>query len=245
MFRDADTQSLEYEQLLQQVQDASSQFDMLRLLKKVTALYGFRAFMVLKMPNGTPEALQAASVITSWPAELLSLYDSEGLISHNGAIRHLRMSSLPVRFNISDLSKDRSDGKAEMVNALFERFEMSKGAFFPACDPSGERGGIGFSGNRADLDSNEMAQMHMISTHAFDRLYQVGRTSSKVGDDLTLREIDCLNWTAAGKTSSEISHILNLSEHTVNHYLNRATRKLDTVNRTQAVAKALRMGIIA
>ncbi|MNY40575.1 HTH-type quorum sensing-dependent transcriptional regulator VjbR [compost metagenome] len=58
------------------------------------------------------------------------------------------------------------------------------------------------------------------------------------------REIDCLNWTAAGKTSAEIAEIMMLSEHTINHYLNRATKKLDTVNRTQAVAKALRVGLI-
>jgi len=53
-----------------------------------------------------------------------------------------------------------------------------------------------------------------------------------------------LTWTAAGKTSAEIAEILGLSEHTVNHYLNKATKKLDTVNRTQAVAKALRVGLI-
>ena len=85
----------------------------------------------------------------------------------------------------------------------------------------------------------------MISTHVFDRLYQIGRKDIRGGDELTEREVDCLNWTAAGKTSAEISEILSLSEHTVNHYLNRATKKLDTVNRTQAVAKALRMGIIS
>jgi DNA-binding CsgD family transcriptional regulator len=84
----------------------------------------------------------------------------------------------------------------------------------------------------------------MISTHVFERLYHIDRRDQRVGEDLTQREIDCLNWTAAGKTSVEISDILSLSEHTVNHYLNRATKKLDTVNRTQAVAKALRMGII-
>ena len=50
--------------------------------------------------------------------------------------------------------------------------------------------------------------------------------------------------TAAGKTSVEIAEILTLSEHTINHYLNRATKKLDAVNRTQAVAKALRLGLI-
>ena len=54
-----------------------------------------------------------------------------------------------------------------------------------------------------------------------------------------------LHWrTAAGKTSVEIAKILNLSEHTVNHYLNNATRKSGTVNRTQTVASALRNGWI-
>jgi LuxR family quorum sensing-dependent transcriptional regulator len=85
----------------------------------------------------------------------------------------------------------------------------------------------------------------MISTCVFDRLYHLTRRDRKAGEDLTQREIDCLTWTAAGKTSMEISNILSLSEHTVNHYLNRATKKLDTVNRTQAVAKSIRMGIIS
>jgi len=60
---------------------------------------------------------------------------------------------------------------------------------------------------------------------------------------LTLRELDCLRWTAEGKTSSEIAAIIKLSEHTVNHYLIAAARKLDCVNRVQAVAKALRLGL--
>lgn len=60
---------------------------------------------------------------------------------------------------------------------------------------------------------------------------------------LTSREMDCLRWTAEGKTSSEISTIIDLSEHTVNHYLISAARKLDCVNRVQAVAKALRLGL--
>jgi LuxR family transcriptional regulator, quorum-sensing system regulator BjaR1 len=61
---------------------------------------------------------------------------------------------------------------------------------------------------------------------------------------LTVKEIDCLRWTAEGKTSSEIAAIIKLSEHTVNHYLIAAARKLDCVNRVQAVAKALRMGLL-
>jgi DNA-binding CsgD family transcriptional regulator len=61
---------------------------------------------------------------------------------------------------------------------------------------------------------------------------------------LTIKEIDCLRWTAEGKTSSEIAAIIKLSEHTVNHYLIAAARKLDCVNRVQAVAKALRLRLL-
>lgn len=61
---------------------------------------------------------------------------------------------------------------------------------------------------------------------------------------LTRREIECLAWVSEGKTSNEIAKIVSLSEHTVNHYLLSATRKLNTFNRTEAVVKALRAGLI-
>jgi DNA-binding CsgD family transcriptional regulator len=89
-----------------------------------------------------------------------------------------------------------------------------------------------------------MRELCYIAIHVFDRLAEIRNLDTRITDTLTDREIDCLNWTAAGKTSAEIAEILTLSEHTVNHYLNRATKKLDTVNRTQAVAKALRIGLI-
>lgn len=236
--------TVDYDQLLKDVHAASSQFDLLRFLKRVTELYRARAFIVLKVPNGTATALQSVSVISSWPTELLSKYDAEGLFEDSPTMRHVRASSLPMAFDINEISKTRKDNKKEKAIDLFERYNMQRGAFFPACDPTGERGGIAFSGDREPFTSAEMLQLHMICSHTFERLYQVARQDSKIGDDLTAREIDCLNWTAAGKTSAEISNILSLSEHTVNHYLNRATKKLDTVNRTQAVARALRLGII-
>ena len=37
---------------------------------------------------------------------------------------------------------------------------------------------------------------------------------------------------------------LKLSVHTANQYLTQSAQKLDAVNRTQAVAKALRLGLI-
>ncbi len=43
-----------------------------------------------------------------------------------------------------------------------------------------------------------------------------------------------------GKTASEIALIVSVSEHTVNSHTATILKKLDVVNRTQMVAKAIR-----
>ncbi|MEO0544767.1 MAG: helix-turn-helix transcriptional regulator [Pseudomonadota bacterium] len=72
------------------------------------------------------------------------------------------------------------------------------------------------------------------------------KPDEEVGENhgLSPRMIECLRWTAAGKTSEEIGIILELSSHTVNNYLSAATLKLNAVNRVQAVASAMSLGII-
>lgn len=61
---------------------------------------------------------------------------------------------------------------------------------------------------------------------------------------LTNRETECLSWTAAGKTSWEISVILGISESTATFHLRNASIKLKASNRTHSVAKALHLGLI-
>ncbi|MCI5078440.1 helix-turn-helix transcriptional regulator [Oricola sp.] len=78
---------------------------------------------------------------------------------------------------------------------------------------------------------------------AFDET-PIGRAAGPDHPRITVREQSCLAWTAEGKTSEEIGIILDLSPHTVNHYLGSAARKLGATNRMHAVAKALRLGLI-
>lgn len=61
----------------------------------------------------------------------------------------------------------------------------------------------------------------------------------------TARELEIMSWTAQGKTRGEISIILSISEATVKTHLERACRKLNAVNKTQAVAIAVSQGVIA
>jgi LuxR family transcriptional regulator len=61
---------------------------------------------------------------------------------------------------------------------------------------------------------------------------------------LSNREIAVLRWTADGKTSSEISCILNIAERTVNFHINNVITKLNAANKTSAAIKAAMLGLL-
>jgi DNA-binding CsgD family transcriptional regulator len=61
---------------------------------------------------------------------------------------------------------------------------------------------------------------------------------------LSERELECLLWSAEGKTAEEIASILSISTATVTFHLKNAIQKLNVSNRNQAIAKAALLGII-
>lgn len=61
---------------------------------------------------------------------------------------------------------------------------------------------------------------------------------------LSPRELECLQWTAEGKTAWECSVILGISEHTVRCYLESARHKLNASSNTHAVSIAYRSGVL-
>lgn len=69
--------------------------------------------------------------------------------------------------------------------------------------------------------------------------------AESVGSQLSPRQIECLRLAAAGKTSSEIAIVLGISSRTVDQYVGEACERLKVRNRTQAVAKALTLGLLS
>lgn len=61
------------------------------------------------------------------------------------------------------------------------------------------------------------------------------KTDADVG--LSAREVDIMEWVRKGKTNQEIGMILDISAFTVKNHVQRIFKKLDVVNRAQAVAK--------
>jgi DNA-binding CsgD family transcriptional regulator len=109
------------------------------------------------------------------------------------------------------------------------------------------RGETAFFGITSAIDPTQRAGQHdtMLRECRILANYFHGHVLRMNGHDsdqeilISARELDCLRWTAAGKTASEASIILGISERTVRFHLNAAREKLDCVTTTQAVAKAI------
>jgi DNA-binding CsgD family transcriptional regulator len=56
--------------------------------------------------------------------------------------------------------------------------------------------------------------------------------------------VEVLNWTKEGKSSWEISKILNCSKRNVDFHMESTKKKLGAVTRAHAVAVALQSGLI-
>lgn len=67
-------------------------------------------------------------------------------------------------------------------------------------------------------------------------------SSEQIAWNLSQREAEILHWVCVGKTNSEIGQILDISFFTVKNHLQRIFRKMDVLNRAQAVAMSGRFG---
>ena len=63
-------------------------------------------------------------------------------------------------------------------------------------------------------------------------------------DQLTPRQLECLEWSRHGKSSADIGHILGLSPRTIDEHLAAVCRALGVRTRVQAVSLALTRGIL-
>ncbi len=222
-----------------------SNIDVAGYLADVAKAFGFSGFMMLDIPAAADEHLQPRIGLSNLPSGLLEDYDRLGLLRHSPIFASLRRSTVPASWVVDAPAAGRPEAQNAAAHALFRRHNLTMGVFFPVHGPDGSRAAIGYDGDRPPLSHLELSELNMLSIHVFDIYCALKASGRGETNTLTVRELEVLHWAASGKTSTEIAAILSLSDHTVNTYMNTAMRKLDCVNRTQLVAKALRLRLIS
>ncbi|MFS2151381.1 helix-turn-helix transcriptional regulator [Rhizobium sp. Rhizsp42] len=165
-----------------------------------------------------------------------------GDFTKSGFVTHGTASVLPIAGPDILLPHHAGDELRRIVKSRsLEREKMGFSVGLTGCDTNAQRYALIVSradrGPTCDLVPIAFGFLEIVHLFASAR----GMTSP---NKLSNREKECLAWAAAGKSSIETGLILKLSPHTVNGHVKSAVRKLDVVNRMQAIAKACRLRII-
>ncbi len=124
--------------------------------------------------------------------------------------------------------------------------EIEEGWIFPLFGPQSRNGLASYGGpkNQELMDDKTGAEFRIFAQMAHLKLCQLTPDLYGIDKSLSRREMQIIGWAAKGKSNSEISTILGLSESSIDSYMRRAFTKLDAHDRTSASVKAISMDLV-
>jgi LuxR family quorum sensing-dependent transcriptional regulator len=202
---------------------------------------GFHAYIMAGLPR-PGSALADLTVANGWPREWFEVYTRENFVAIDPIPRYGASTVQPFEWSEARYDKE-SDPAAHLVMTLATEFRLMDGYCIPMHYDDGGAV-ISLATEHLNLDPVAKSALQLIGVYAHNRIRSLARPERQMRGVLTAREREVLRWVAGGKTSWEVSVILKISERTVKFHLMEASRKLNAVNRTSAVAKALARGLI-
>lgn len=192
------------------------------------------------------ETLVPYVLMQNWPEEWFVRYTEGKYHEINPVVRKLRKTLKPLAWKEAPYDPSEEPHGHRIIMEATE-FGLRSGYCVPIHMVSGDHACVTFGGEHF-ADSREARRaLRLLAFYGHNKLYeimlsQVKRTARQ--PRLSPREVEVLKWCSAGKASDDIAEILMISTNTVETFFRSACRKLDADNRTQAVAHAIRAGLI-
>lgn len=209
--------------------------------------YGQMLFAVL--PN-RQSALEKdnAFLCSSYSPDWLNWYGNNKLELVDPVVSHCAQRSTPLIWSPDIFASKQQRFMYEEASS----HGLRAGVSLPMHGVNGEIGLFSFvndsaPGKRSQREiAHHLPDLLLMRDFALDTAAQFIHSArpQKETPALTQRELECLKWSAAGKSSWEIGQILHCSEAVVNFHIGNVRRKFDVTSRRHAVAKAMQLGLI-
>ena len=234
---------LERQELLSdRISAADSRPRWIQVLQGVSKEFGYSHATLMRVPQVSDDLLSSVILESTVSIRFLREFDQHRFLQYCPVLIRMANSLMPQRWSLDDDNSENPYPQA--MELLMRQFGIINGLMMPINSLNGDRYILRFDGECNHPAQVALNELGMIALHAFDVYDHMRRAEQVLPRALTKRELEVIRWTAQGKTSAEIGQILSLSDHTINAYLTNAIKKLDCVNRTQLVAKAIRLKLI-
>lgn len=216
------------------------------LLFRLADRYGFSSvFFAIKRSRAAP--CRSAFVETNFPRGWWRMYETERFSEIDPVLAHCRRHAHPATW-------DERTAVTEREQVLYEcarQHGLASGIAYPVHGPLGEAGILCFAsadgaGSTPLASANVRASLALMRDYVCESHRRIARSKGapSAATTLTPRELECLQWVTAGKTTWEMSRILCCSEATINFHISNVTRKFGVQTRRQAAIRAISEGIV-
>jgi LuxR family transcriptional regulator len=198
--------------------------------------YGIRT----PFPVSQPKILMCSNYPLAWQAR----YREKNYLATDPTVRHGMRSILPI------LWTDKVFASARELWEDARSFGLHVGWAQSSRNANGIGGMLTLARSGEALSDAELRDKNLKMNwlaqviHLGMSQQLANRLMPEISARLSSREVAVLRWSAEGKTSAEISDILNISERTVNFHVANAMAKLNAVNKTAAAILAAMMGML-
>jgi LuxR family quorum-sensing system transcriptional regulator SolR len=232
---------------------AENGLDLVPAIRTITKDLGFDTFMYGVSTSLKPDHESRMYVFTTAPMEWVLLYDQRAYIEADPRILLLWDSTLPLVWDqttVRGMSKTSDDFLDDALG-----HGIASGVCTPLRDESGTRVIVAlnsviprFNDMKRQQISRDLGNM-VVLTHYFHELFMKsvvrrGVPSRVTGMPLSARERQCLGLAARGMTSDDIAFKLGICSRTVQYHFDSIRSKLAAANRQEAVARAIKDGLI-
>ena len=207
---------------------------------------GFEHF-VYALTISAPSLKPQYHIINGFPPEWHARYVAREYFKIDPVIQHAQTSSLPAIWSDEKFHNGKSREFWEEARSL----GLSTGMSFAVHAQPGVTGILSLSRDQPlDLAGAEMAaligraQMFASMLHNAVVRIDLPKLLPEQSTAMTPRELECLKWSADGKTAWEIGQILSIAERTVVFHMNNVIQKLGASNKIQAIVRAVSLKLI-
>jgi len=187
-------------------------------------------------------------VICNYQSPWMQRYVEQDYFSIDPVVSHCFSSSLPYTWD--RLHQDACEQPVRRFISEAQDFGLKNGV---SVGLRGRRGQDALLSVATSVDTNSarsdlkraVPMVYTILPYVYEALHPLASNDHGGNPSLSNRELECLLWSAEGLTAQEISDRICISTPTVNFHLKNAAGKLGVRNRTQAVARAILLGVIA
>jgi DNA-binding CsgD family transcriptional regulator len=213
------------------------------IIERLRGIVSFDGFAFSGLDIDGCEMGRGVYLATNLPPEFTKAYLDERLIEGDPMVPLVGPDSPIVRED-AIASYDRSGEKAQRLSEVMDHFGIAPRTAFTLWSRGRVYGAATFTRQKPFSD-DEMLTLDMFVPVIHSALAKpvMDAVNQRLG--LSKGEILCLKCAADGLTSEEIASDSAYTVETVNSYFKSATKKLKAANRTQAIAEAIRLRIIA